>query len=185
MKIMNKGKFFEEQFKKNAISQGIFIHRLRDTNTSFSTMNSKFTHDNPCDFFCFFPIEMSGAGLLYALELKSTKYKSISIQTKPEGQGMIQMSQIKKLIDLSLFRGVKSGFVLNFREENEGRESTYFISIENFSNFLRDTDKASINKADIIMYGGVIIETEKKRTLFRYDIRKFLEEINNLRKGEE
>jgi penicillin-binding protein-related factor A (putative recombinase) len=76
--VANMGKKFEENFKlavQQAKEGQIFIYRIKDTDTSYNhTDTSRYTHDNLCDYFMFYD------GILYALELKSTCYKSIGFE---------------------------------------------------------------------------------------------------------
>ena len=45
------------------------------------------------------------------------------------------------------------------------------------ADFLCDTDKKSINKLDIVQYGGIKISQKLKRTQYTYDVKKMLEDI--------
>ena len=38
------------------------------------------------------------------------------------------------------------------------REYTYGLMIEDFMRFLQENDKKSINKLDVVQYGGFIVE---------------------------
>ena len=170
---MNDGKIFEKDWKDSAMKQGVFILRLNDSSLSWQhEKQSKFTLENPCDFIQF------SSGILYALELKSTKYSSISIQTDVSENGMIKMHQINSLSNFSLFDGVCAGFILNFRDEEvEENNITYFLPIKNFNDFLVECGKKSINKKDIVSYGGILIEQNKKRTHYSYNVEKVLSDI--------
>ena len=169
----NKGKKFERHFKESAISQDLFILRLNDTELSFMTnRQARFTPKNPCDFICFYD------GKLFMLELKSTELNGIGIQRTPdEDPKMIKAHQINSLIKYSQYKDVYTGFILNFRDKETVEEDTYYMSIENFSNFLCDTGKKSINKLNVIQYGGIKIDQKLKRTQYFYNIKKFLEDI--------
>jgi len=80
------------------------------------------------------------------------------------------------LIELSMYEGIKSGFVLNFRDDDTNMEDTYYISIEDFSTFLNETHKKSINKADCELR-GLSVESKFKRTNYKYNVKKMLEDI--------
>ena len=175
MKTANKGKKFENNFKESALKYELFIIRLNDTELSFMrNRESRFTPTNPCDFICF------KNGKLFMLELKSTEYNSIPIQRIPtEEPKMIKAHQINSLIKYSEYKGVNCGFVLNFREKDSLEEETYYISIQNFSNFLVERDKKSINKLDVVQYGGIKVEQQLKRTQYLYNVDKMLSDIIN------
>lgn len=173
----NKGKKFERNFKSSAMNQGLLVVRLNDTDLSFMKnskyIGSRFTAENPCDFIVYeYPN-------IFFLELKSTEYNSISIQrvpTEPKDK-MIKAHQINSLIQLSQAYGSIAGFVFNFRNKENLDEDTYFMSIENFSNFLTKNDKKSINKLDVVQYGGIKMGQKLKRTQYDYDIKKMIEDI--------
>lgn len=172
---MNPGKIFEQQWKLSSENQKICCIRLKDSDMSFhpeKELRSKFTAKNPCDFIQFFQ------GHLFAMELKSTQYNSISIQIDEEdSQKMIKKHQINSLINLANYEGVVAGFVLNFREKDSLAEDTYFIDIQHFSDFLDKTGKKSINRLDIVQFGGINIHQTLKRTKYIYDVKKALEKI--------
>lgn len=135
-------------------------------------LRSRFTLKSPFDDLHFYN------GHLFCFELKHTKYKSISIQRTPnDSDGMIHAHQINSLINLSQYKGVHAGFIFNFRDEEAVEEYTYYMSIDNFSNFLVESEKKSINKMDIVQHGGIIVESRKIRTLFDYNVEKLLEDI--------
>ena len=169
----NLGKKFEHNFRESAINQELFFLRLNDSDISYMGYQGvRFTPTNPADFLSFLN------GNLFLLELKSTEYGSIGIQRTPEEEKkMIKFHQINDLIKYSLFENVNCGFVFNFREKEGLDEDTYYLSIQNFSNFLCDTDKKSINKLDIVQYGGIKISQKLKRTQYTYDVKKMLEDI--------
>lgn len=177
---MNKtslGKKFEKNFGDSAKQDGIFTHRLKDTDLSYNGNSvSSFTPSNKCDYY-FLGNVKDGRGTLFGVECKSTKYSSIGIQTSPEDpEKMIKYKQIQSLIELSMYEGIKSGFVLNFRDDDTNMEDTYYISIEDFSTFLNETHKKSINKADCELR-GLYVESKLKRTNYKYNVKKMLEDI--------
>lgn len=173
MKVTNKGKKFENNFKESALKYNLFILRLNDTELSFmKNREARFTPMNPCDFICF------KDGFLFMLELKSTEYNSIPIQRLPtEETKMIKSHQINSLVKYSNYEGINCGFVFNFREKDSLNEETFYMSIQNFSNFLVERDKKSINKLDVIQYGGIKIEQTLKRTQYLYNVKKMLDDI--------
>ena len=173
---MNVGKIFEKNFKeavKIAKEGQIFIYRIKDTDSSYHhTDTSKYTSKNICDFFMYYE------GILYALELKSTAYNSFTFELdKNKPRKMIDAYQIDKLSEISCFCGVMPGFIFNFRNEEKGEEDTYFMRIEDFNTFVQNNTKKSINKSDIVVYGGIPVVSIKKRKYFTYDIDKMLDDI--------
>jgi hypothetical protein len=169
---MNDGKIFERQIKLSAENQGILICRLNDTDLSWmKNRETRFTAQNPCDFIMYqYPN-------IFFLELKSTIYNSISIQTDEKGSGMIKLHQINSLVHMGQYDGSNAGFILNFHQKDSVEETTYYLSIQDFSNFLAENDKKSINKLDIINYGGIILDQTLKRTRYMYNIQKMIEDI--------
>lgn len=155
---INRGKKIEKLFQESAEKEDLCIIRLNDSATSWQGGAARFTPENPCDFLLYhYPF-------LYALELKSTIGTSFSIQRDiHEASKMIKAHQINSLIQLSQYRGITAGFIFDIYSEKENEEYVYFLSIENFSTFLEKTEKKSINLQDIKEYGGIAIETKKKR----------------------
>lgn len=171
--MKNKGKIFEEQFKKSAQQEGIFIHRIRDNAMSYVESESTFTHKNMCDFLVY------KMPYLYAFELKHTTYPSIGIQTSPnEDIKMIQYEQIRLMNDASQYEGVVAGLILSFENTKIETESTFFIEINRFIDFLTETKKKSINMIDIAKYGGIRLKQQKKRINYHYEIQNLLSQIN-------
>lgn len=167
----NSGKIFEDDFRKS-VPDYCFIHRLKDTAQSYNkSKKTKFTWNNPCDFFVF----DSNISKLYALELKSTKYKSMSIQIdEDEDSKMIKLHQIESLTDMSQYNGIIAGFIFNFRDEKNNMERTYFQNIIDFNNMLNKINKQSLNEMDLLLNGAVKINGVKKRVHYTWNIDEFL-----------
>lgn len=167
----NVGKQFEKDFS-SSIPSYCYLHRLRDSAQSYNnSKNTKFAWDNECDFF----IWDSNNHIFYAVECKSTKYKSMSIQLNKEDKSnkMIKYHQIESLTKISEFDGAKAGFFLNFRDEKNDTERTYFMNIVDFNNMMKKTDKVSFNEIDIILNHGIKISGKKKRVHFGWDLDEF------------
>ena len=182
---MNQGKKFEHNFKQACENDGVFCLRLTDSDLSFNPnkeLRSKFSIKQPCDFLVYYN------GYLFTLELKNTKGKNFSFQRDPKlPDGMIHYHQINSLVNMGLYKGIISRFVLNFRQEPDEKhdldERTFFLSIDDFSRFMVESDKRSINMNDVIEYGGIEIESIRKRTQYTYAIKIGLEKIlDNLNK---
>lgn len=172
----NKGKVFEKDFQDAAKKQGLWILRLNDTSLSWEKEKSaRFTPNNICDFIIYRKPN------LFLIECKSTAYKTFSIQPTPEdSKGMIQAHQISDLINFGMAEGVYAGFVFNFRSDKDINEDcTYWLSIDNFSQFLVDLNRKSIGETHVAQYRGIAVEQTKKRTHFTYDINKMLDDIVN------
>lgn len=166
----NMGKQFERNFKEAVLKEGIYIHRINDSDLSFAGGNSKYTPKSEGDFLLYYKT-------LFLIECKSTGAKSISIQREKDGQGMIKLDQIESLIRCNSFPNMEACFLLNFRCDDEplGQERTYILSIENFSEFLSISDKSSINEKDILAYGGIKMIQHRKRKYFTYETKELID----------
>lgn len=169
---MNVGKVFEQQFKKSVPDYCALI-RLRDEAQSFvKSEYSKYSHKNPFDFIMFDSMNR----LFYCLELKSTKQKYIGyeqLNSMEKQSKMIKKHQIEGLLKYSKFNNTVCGFLLNFRDEKNDMERTYFLHINNFMDIYNNTKKRSLNEVDILMHGGIKIFGSKKRIHYTWDIDKF------------
>lgn len=167
---MNKdGKIFEQQWKRS-INENMYYFRLKDNPSSFGRDSTyvRFTLDNPYDCFIFYN------RFLFPMELKSTELTSMSLQRCKEDKGkMIKLHQIESLSESNKYDGIFAGFVFDFRST----DNTYWLSIDNFSLFLSENDKKSINEKDIIKYKGIKIQKTKKRVKYLYNIQELLNEI--------
>ncbi len=168
---INFGKQFEKDFS-DSLPSYCYVHRLRDSAQSYNNSNkTKFTWDNECDFF----IWDSQHHIFYAVECKSTKYKSMSVQLDKEDKSskMIKYHQIESLTKISKFDGAKAGFFLNFRDEKNNTERLYFMHIMDFNKMMKKIDKVSFNEIDILLNNGVKISGEKKRIHFKWNLDDF------------
>ncbi len=170
---MNEGKAFEQDVRQSCINDEIFCLRLNDSSSSYiKEANARFTPQNKADFILF------NRPNLFAIECKSTKYKSISFQREDGDSGMIALHQIKGLVDIGGYDGAYAGFLFNFRDETLRSNSiTYWMDIKDFSNFYTNTDKMSINKLDIVNNGGIVVSGKLKRVHFIYDMKKLIKDI--------
>ena len=174
--MMNSGTQFEEDFSKS-VPQYCFIHRLKDTAQSYNnSKQTKFTWDNPCDFFMF----DSNSHLFYAIECKSTKYRSMTFQVDKNNKNpkMIKLHQIESLTDIAKYDGAISGLMLNFRDEKNDSQRTYFQNIVDFNKMIKEINKVSFNEMDLIIYNAIKIDGEKKRVHYRWNIDEFLKNMN-------
>lgn len=171
---ISDGKKFENQWKKST-PEDVMYFRIPDPPQSFER-TARFSLKPPFDCFMFYE------NTLFCLELKSTKSKSFSFERAKEDKGMVHFHQINNLREYSKFKGVIAGFVYNFRIEDSNNEITYFISIDNFDRMVSNITKKSFNAIDLIQNGAIKIESIKKRTLFTYGIKEFIEQVRNDKK---
>lgn len=174
----NYGKRFEEDFASSA-PEYCYVHRLKDSAQSYNdSEETSFSWDNECDFF----IWDSNARIFYAIECKSTKYKSMSVQLNKEDKSskMIKLHQIESLEKISKYGGTVSGLILNFHDENNDNQRTYFIGINNFVSMMKHIDKKSFNEIDLLSVGKAKrIQGNKKRTRWAWSLSEFFESYNN------
>lgn len=163
----NVGKIFENGWK-NSVPEDVMFIRIPDQPQVFQK-TANFSLKPPFDCFMFYK------GTLFCLELKTTKSKSFSVEMTKDDKAMIHYHQIENLRKYAKFEGVVSGLILNFRIEDKGMEVTYFISIENFDKMMKKVKKKSFNAIDLINNGAIKIDSKKKRTLFSYGVKEFIE----------
>ena len=85
----------------------------------------------------------------------------------------IKQKQIDELTKGLDYKGIISGFILNFRRTNK----VYFLPVEYFNKFLLETTKSSINENDVIQCGPIEVIGEIKRTRYKYYIGEFVKKI--------
>lgn len=158
---MNKGKIFEKNFKKS-VPGDMFYYRLKDGTAGFKGQkneNVRFQATNICDCILF------DGKLLFLLELKNHKGKSLpySCIRKSQKEGLL-LEQYKK--------NVVCGLVINF----EDLEECYFLHICDVREFMRKSDRKSI-PIDYCRKMGVKIEMKKLRVNYKYNIKKWLDNI--------
>lgn len=143
----NEGKKFEEDWK-NSVPDNVFIERINDTFYSGVV--------NIADFIIYaFPN-------LFLMELKSDKGKSIPFSR-------LNNRQLKKLETESKKRGVKAGFVFNFREV----EQTYYIDVHDVIDYINRAERKSF-PLEWCKQKGLLIKQTKKISRYRYNITELL-----------
>ncbi|WP_423231214.1 Holliday junction resolvase RecU [Bacillus safensis] len=169
----NLGKVFEANIQQSAKDQGLFFYRIKDVNPMAIKRNfgvSKNKYD--CILFA--------KGVLFPLELKSTKSKFISFS-----ESIIKAQQIKHLEAASKYEGVLPGFLFNFREP-ENR--VFFVHIEDFlkykniaENQLEHTYISKVNKSSIPIgiceEIGIEVRWMKKKVNYTYYINKMCDSL--------
>lgn len=137
---------------------------MRDNASSFANgTNTRFTSSNICDYILLDDTTKT----LFLLECKSTKGTSIPLT-------MIRENQIEGLINANKHNLV-AGLFINFRNE---RNDTFFILIDKYLNMMELLNKKSFNIHDLEEIGATRIESEKKRTRYRYNINKMIKELH-------
>ena len=171
----NEGKKFEEDFQ-NSIPEDVWFKRLNDNASSFAGgSGTRFTSTNECDYL----MMDDKTRLLMAIELKSTISSLTYWHEKFEVDGQKYNAQIKKNQILGLLKwskhNMKCGIVMNFRNHDN---RTFFIEINDFVHYTDKLLKKSIGFEDVMKMNPVEIFGEKKRTRWRYNKERFIEEVN-------
>lgn len=178
--MQNKGKIFEADIF-NSIPDYCMKHRLRDSGQSFTNHSqTRFSWNNECDFFIF----DDKRKLLYAVECKSTKFKNMSYENEEEYEynkankiktnKMIKYHQIQSLTNFSVFQNIVSGLFLNFRNDNNNIQRTYFLSIKDYNMMAKIIQKKSFDEIDILRHNAIKINGFLKRTRYVWDLNEFL-----------
>ena len=174
----NSGKVFEEDFRSSIDKDRCLLLRLNDQPQSYAK-TARFSLKPPCDFILY----DSQTKLFVPVELKTTKYRSISyedINEESPNNAMVHKHQLEKLLEFSKYDGVKAGLLLNFRTEEENMQRTYYISIQNFLDICQKIDKKSVNEIDLLTVGKAIkVNGAKKRSRYTWNINELLDSLNN------
>ena len=164
---MNQGKIFERDFAKS-VPDYVLLYRIPDAAQSFGgTSNLRFSRKNPFDFFLF----DSKNRILYGIEAKTVKGKSISFERNKDEHGEIHYHQIEGLMKYNKYENAIFGFVIEFRQI----ETTVFIDIDTFQELTDKLDKKSFNYGDLEGLPYFVIPQKKLRTNYRYDIDTWLQ----------
>lgn len=161
--MKNKGKIFEQNFKKS-VPSSIFYYRFRDGTGNFNGQkneNVRFQQKNMCDCMLF------DGNNLYLLELKNHKGSSLPFSC-------IRENQLKELSMAQYYSNVISGIIINF----EDNEKCYFMFINQITDFIRTSDRKSI-PIKYCQENGILIEMEKLKTNYKYNINKMINDLKN------
>lgn len=167
---MNDGKKFEQAFQKS-IPDEILVKRFNDNAASFGgSKNTRFSSTNECDYELFDPKSRT----LYFIELKSS-LSSLTFWREDFDKGTFQIkkNQILGLEKFNKYENVVCGLIINFR--NTESNDTFFIYIDEFINYTKNLNKKSINISDVKKMNPIIINSNKKRTNYSYDIGEFID----------
>lgn len=160
--MKNRGKVFEENFKKSVPNE-ILYERFKDGTSNWSRSDEKvrFQAQNVCDCFLF-----DGHVLLY-LELKSHKGKSLPLTC-------IRENQLKELPERQKYSNVISGLLVEFQD----LERVFYLNVDEVCNFKAENERKSIPFEYFRDY-GIEIEVSKLRTNYRYNVTKMYDDIVN------
>lgn len=158
---MNKGKIFEQQFKKSVSKiPDIWFNRLNDGTSSWSRgSETRFQAPNDCDFEVFF------GRVLFLLELKNHKGSSLPYSA-------IRQNQIEKLNMKSKTPWVIPGFLVFF--EDHGR--CFFLNAETVYFHKIHGERKSIPISFFEKY-GIEISCKKLKVNYNYDIKPLFEAL--------
>lgn len=168
MKIIaqNVGKIFEQDFKAS-VPDTCWLYRLRDNASSFSGgNNTRFTSSNISDYIML----DDKTKTLFLLECKTAGKNSMPFS-------MIRQNQIDGLLEASKHNLV-AGLLLNFRNDHN---DTFFVHIDRFVDMMNSIGKKSFNIKDLEEIEAIRIDSEKKRTRYRYNISDLIYKITEKR----
>lgn len=168
IEIKNIGKILETQWAKS-IPDYVLLCRLPDSAQSFGGSNKlRFSRKNPFDYIMW----DSKRRLLYAIELKTVKGKSITFERSKDESKEIHFHQIEGLNEWNKYENTTCGFIIEFRQI----EKTVFIDIEEFNRLSALIQKKSFSFDDLKKYGIKywVIAQKKARTRYTYDVDGFL-----------
>ena len=158
----------------------------------------RFTITNDYDMFLFlkylFPMELKSSGIdAFSFgnvmptteEWKGKSDGGLNVEEKKEIKSIwkgktIKLNQVVGLRKASVYNGVYAGFLFNFRKKDN---ETYWLNIKDFLRFHKDTNKVSINKKDVIEYGGIQTNQTLKRIHYKYNVIQLLCDITNEKLG--
>lgn len=166
------GKQFEDNFKKSVPNYAL-SYRPPDSAQGFDVGASnklRFSRHSSCDLMVF----DGTRNLFLTLELK-TFQGSCSFERDKNEKGIVHYYQIEKLKEFANYKRVISGFVLDFRSADH----TYFLNINDWDDFISHIEKKSFNEKDLLEYASpILIEKEKLKVNYRYDVELLLSKLN-------
>lgn len=167
------GKQFEDNFKKSVPNYAL-SYRPPDSAQGFDVGSSnklRFSRHSPCDLMIF----DGTRNLFLTLELK-TFQGSCSFERDKNEKGIVHYYQVEKLKEFTNYKRVISGLVLDFRSTG----NTYFLNINDWDNLISHIEKKSFNEQDLLEYASpILIEKEKLKVNYRYDVELLLSKLNN------
>ena len=146
--MVNRGKQFEEQFKKDFLRTfpNGFIFRLPDQMSGYKSYSQ-----NPCDFICY------THGKLFLVECKSHKGASIPFDAIP---------QYSRLLEHIKEKHVKPGVIIWFYE----KDRVIWVPVKSMYKMKKDNEKSiKLSKLDSGKYEFIEIPSKKLRTFMDSD----------------
>lgn len=163
----NSGKVFEACYK-DSVPDYCFLYRLNDPPQSFQK-TARFSIPNMCDYFLF----DTKHRILIPTELKTTKYKSMSLS-------MIREHQIEGLTKASGYDYIFPCFLFNFRDEDNNVERCYAQHIIDFNKMINGINKKSFNEIDLLSHNAIKLDGKKKVKYYRWNIDRLCEDISKM-----
>lgn len=165
----NPGKKFEEDFETSVLDEYVYL-RLKDAGGWGESNNTRFTIKNKCDNTIF------TGDYYFMIELKSHLGKSIpkTVFRKDSEGRCYQIDQLYKERDK---RNTFAGAVFNFRDVEE----TYLVHINNVYDYYYYSENRASFPLSWCKENGIKIEQIKKRTRYRYNIEKMVEDVKRTR----
>lgn len=197
---MNKGKEFEQDFKKSLESSGLdlWIYRPSDFGGGQA---SRFTNPSLCDYIVF----DKSKGDLYLFELKSSQSTSFSIMSVEDYYSLvdarnkidevvikedkkvaqkackellkkfngrnIKYHQLRELLNIQMFTNTQSNMYTYFIINFRKYNRTFIITPKQLWRTVCKTGKASVNLQDMEDYGIEITQEKIRNTQhFNYDV---------------
>lgn len=159
---MNKGKVFENQFKKSVSKLGnVWLYRFNDGtgNWGGGSKTTRFQTSNICDFgmFC--------RRTLFLLELKSHTGKSLPYAS-------IRENQIVGLKDSARYDGIVSGLLVFFSDLSR----CFFLDSRLVYAHWKTSGRKSI-PLDFFIENGIEVPCKKLRVNFEYNIGAMIDSI--------
>ena len=110
---------------------------------------------------------------LFCVELKTVAGSSISFERNKKEKGKIHYYQINYLKKASKCLNTIAGLVIDFRKPDH----TYFLNIIEWDVLINSITKKSFNESDLLKFAHpILINKEKLRVNYRYDIIRFMED---------
>lgn len=166
--MRNLGKVFESEVKTDFEKiDNLFYQRLKD-----DTMKHKGV-GNICDCIIFYN------KILFLLELKSTKQKSLPLVN-------IKQKQIEGLTKETINnKDIYGGFLIKYYKvdkENKKKiksQEVYYISIQDFNKYFIENPNRKSLPVDYVREKGILVNQTLKRVKYTYDLEKMLKDISN------
>ena len=157
--MKNKGKIFEESFKKS-VPDDILYYRFKDGTANWKHNDIvRFQAKNICDCMIY-----NGEELIF-IELKNHKGKSIPIKC-------IRENQREELLRYSKYKNTKCVIVINF----EDLEECYCLKIKDVDDFINKENRKSIS-IEYCKEVGIMVNMKKLINNYRYDIESMINDL--------